>query len=78
MEGKDGIDQQIALDFAKHEADPGNGAISKAIAALYVQKNDYASAIAWYTHAFESGGRVDSALETIIGDLQLRGHAESN
>jgi hypothetical protein len=43
-----------------------------------VQKNDYASAIAWYTHAFESGGRVDSALETIIGDLQLRGHAESN
>jgi tetratricopeptide (TPR) repeat protein len=66
------IDQQINLNFARHEAEPNNGAISKAIAQLYVQKNDYGSAIPWYEHAFEAGGRVDTALEKIIGDLRLR------
>ena len=72
VKSHDAIDEQIAANFAKHEADPTNGAISKAIAALYVQKNDYGSAIPWYAHAFEAGGRIDSALEKIIGDLKLR------
>jgi tetratricopeptide (TPR) repeat protein len=75
VKSHDAINEQIAANFAKHEADPNNGAISKAIAALYVQKNDYASAIPWYQHSFESGGRVDSALEKVIGDLKLK-HAE--
>jgi tetratricopeptide (TPR) repeat protein len=75
VKSQDAIDEQIAINFAKHEADPDNGAISKAIAALYVQKNDYASAIPWYEHAFAAGHRVDSSLEKIIGELKLR-HAE--
>jgi tetratricopeptide (TPR) repeat protein len=75
VKSHDAINEQIAANFTKHEAEPNNGAISKAIAALYVQKNDYALAIPWYQHSFEAGGRVDSALEKIIGDLKLK-HAE--
>jgi len=69
------IDHQINVNFERHQADPHNGAISKEIAALYEQKNDYGSAIPWYEHAYVAGGRVDSALEKKIGDLKLR-HGE--
>ena len=72
VKSQEAITNQIAEYFAKHEADPNNGAISKAIAQLYVQKNDYANAIPWYVHAFEAGGRVDTAIEKIIGDMKLR------
>ena len=70
------IDEQIASLFARHEVNPGDGKISQAIAALWVQKGDYESAILWYEHAFESGGRVDSRLENIINDLKLRARSE--
>jgi tetratricopeptide (TPR) repeat protein len=75
VKSHEAIDAQIAANYAKHEADPTNGAISKAIAQLFVQKNDYGSAIPFYQHAFEMGDRVDSALEKIIGDLKLK-HAD--
>ena len=75
VKSQEAIDEQIAVNFAKHQADPANGAISKAIAQLFVQKNDYGSAIPFYEHAFEAGNRVDSALEKIIGDLKLK-HAD--
>ena len=77
VKSQDAIDRQIAANFAKHEADPTNAAISKAIAALFVQKNDYASAVQWYEHSYEAGNRVDSALEKIIGELKMR-HAEQD
>ena len=75
VKSQEAIDEQIAANYAKHQADPANGAISKAIAQLFVQKNDYGSAIPFYVHAFEAGNRVDSALEKIIGDLKLK-HAD--
>lgn len=75
VKSHEAIDEQIAINFAKHEADPANGAYSKAIAQLFVQKNDYGSAIPFYQHAFEAGNRVDSALEKTIGDLKLK-HAD--
>jgi tetratricopeptide (TPR) repeat protein len=37
-----------------------------------VQKNDLASAIQWYEHAYEAGSRVDSSIEKTIGDLKLK------
>ncbi len=67
-----GIDEQIQVNFQKHEAEPNNPAYSKAIAKLFVEKNDYGSAIPWYQHAFEAGGRIDSSLEKTIGDLKLK------
>lgn len=75
VKSTEAIDEQIAINFAKHQADPTNGAHSKAIAQLFVQKNDYGSAIPFYEHAFEAGNRVDSAMERIIGDLKLK-HAD--
>ena len=75
VKSTDAIDEQIQVNFQRHQAEPTSPLHSKAIAQLYLQKNDYASAIPWYTHAFEAGGKIDSALEKTIGDLRLK-HAE--
>ena len=72
VKSAEGIEEQIALNYQKHEAEPTNPAHSKAIAMLFLQKNDYGSAVQWYEHAFEAGGRVDSSLEKVIGDLRLK------
>lgn len=68
----DAIEEQINLNFQKHEAEPTNPNHSKAIAQLFVQRNDLNSGIQWYEHAFVAGGRTDSSLEKIIGDLKLK------
>jgi tetratricopeptide (TPR) repeat protein len=72
VKSTDAIAEQIQINFKKHEAEPNNPAHSKAIAQLYVQKSDFGSAIPWYEHAFEAGGKIDSALEKSIGDLRLK------
>jgi len=72
VKSADAIEEQIGVNFAKHQADPTNPTYSKAIAHLFLQRNDYASAIQWYEHAFESGGKIDSSLEKVIGDLRLK------
>jgi tetratricopeptide (TPR) repeat protein len=72
VKSADAIEDQIAINFAKHQAEPTNPAHSKAIAQLYIQKNEYGSAIPWFEHAFEAGGRIDSSLEKTIGDLRLK------
>ena len=73
----DDIVQQIAANYAKHEAEP-NVATSTTIGALFVLMQDYTSAINWYEHAFDMGGRVDSTLEKIINGLKLRSNSDSN
>jgi tetratricopeptide (TPR) repeat protein len=72
VKSADAIEDQIAINFQKHQADPTNPTHSKAIAQLFVQRNDYSSAVQWYEHAFEAGGKTDSSLEKTIGDLRLR------
>ncbi len=72
VKSTEAIDSQIAINFAKHQEQPTNPVHSRAIAQLFAQKNDLASAIQWYEHAFEAGNRVDSALEKVIGDLKLK------
>jgi len=72
VKSADAIEDQIAVNFQKHQAEPANPNHSKAIAQLYIQRNDYASAVPWFEHAFEAGGNVDSALEKTIGDLRLK------
>jgi hypothetical protein len=78
MERFEDLDEQIAAQFARHEAEPNNGSISAAIGALWVKKKEYWSAVAWYEHAFEAGGRVDCALEKIIQDLKSRSLADQD
>jgi tetratricopeptide (TPR) repeat protein len=72
VKSNEALDEQIAINYKKHEADPTNPVHSRVIAQLFQQKNDFANAILFYESAFESGNRVDSALEKIIGDLRLR------
>jgi tetratricopeptide (TPR) repeat protein len=72
VKSADAIEEQIALNYQKHEAEPTNPTHSKAIAQLFLQRDDYKSAVQWYEHAFEAGGRIDSSLEKIIGDLRLK------
>ncbi len=72
VKSADAIEQQIALNFQKHQADPNNPLHSKSIAQLFLQKNDYGSAVDWYEHAFAAGGKTDSSLEKTIGDLRLK------
>jgi len=72
VKSAEAIEEQIALCYQRHQAEPTNPAHSKAIAYLFLQKNDYGTAIQWYEHAFEAGKRNDSSLEKIIGDLRLK------
>lgn len=72
VKSTEAIDEQIALNFTKHEAEPNNPVHPRAIAMLFVQKNDLAQAIIWYQYAFDVGGKVDSSLEKTIGDLKLK------
>ena len=72
VKSADAIEEQIAINYEKHQAEPTNPLHSKSIAQLFVQKNDYGNAIPFYQHAFEAGNKVDSALEKIIGDLKLK------
>jgi len=72
VKSADAIEEQIQVNFQKHQAEPNNPLHSKAIAQLYLQRGDHGSAIQWYEHAFVVGGKVDSSLEKTIGDLQLR------
>jgi tetratricopeptide (TPR) repeat protein len=72
VKSSEGIEGQIQVNFEKHQAEPNNSNHSKAIAKLFEQKGDYTSAIQWYEHAFEVGGKIDSSLEKTIGDLKLK------
>ena len=72
VKSTEAIDEQIQINYQKHQAEPTNPAYSKAIAKLFVQKNDYANAIPFYQHAFEVENKIDTSLEKIIGDLKLK------
>ena len=72
QKSSEGIEEQIKVNYQKFQAEPKNPLHSKTIAQLFIQKNDYATAIKWYEHAFEAGGKIDSSLEKVIGDLRLK------
>jgi tetratricopeptide (TPR) repeat protein len=72
VKSHDAIEEQVQLIYKKWQAEPTNPVHSKAIAQLYRDKNDYATAVLWYQEAFKAGGNIDSSLEKIIGDLRLK------
>lgn len=72
VKSAEGIEGQIQVHYKLHQEEPNNPTHSKELARLHVQKNDYATAVLWYQHAFEAGGKIDSSLEKIIGDLKLK------
>ena len=72
VKSEEAIDQQIQVNYAKWQEQPTNPVHSRAIAQLFVQRQNLPSAIEWYQEAFTAGSRMDSALEKIIGDLKLK------
>jgi tetratricopeptide (TPR) repeat protein len=72
VKSKEALDEQIQLNFAKWQEQPTNPVHSRAIARLYEQQSNWASAIEWYEEAFKAGSGVDSSIEKTIGDLKLR------
>jgi tetratricopeptide (TPR) repeat protein len=72
VKSSDAIEDQIQINYQKWQAEPQNPNHSKAIAALYVQRNEFQNAVPWYEEAFRAGGGIDSSLEKTIGDLKLR------
>jgi tetratricopeptide (TPR) repeat protein len=72
VKSSDAIEDQIQYNYQKWQADPKNSIYSKNIAALYVQRNEFANAIPWYEEAFRAGGSTDSSIEKTIGDLKIR------
>jgi tetratricopeptide (TPR) repeat protein len=72
VKSSDAIEDQIKVNFEKHQAEPSNPNYPKAIAALFVSQNNYASAAQWYQYAYDLGEQQDSSLEKTIGDLTLK------
>lgn len=71
------IDQQLAELHQQVEAQPQNVDISRKIAELYEQKEDFGSAIQWFEYAFQLGGGADLALTRKAADLRLRQYDDS-
>jgi tetratricopeptide (TPR) repeat protein len=72
VKSAEAIDAQIQALYVKHQEEPTNPLHSRAIANLFLQKNDYANAILFFQHAFEAGGKIDNAIEKQISDLKLK------
>lgn len=72
VKSDEAIDEQIQVNYAKHQEQPNNPLHARSIAQLYVQKGELASGIQWYEYAFKVGGGIDSAIEKTIGDLKLK------
>jgi len=72
VKSAEGIDAQIQLNYEKWQKEPTNPIHSKVIAQLQRDKGDYATAILWFEEAYKAGGKIDSSLEKIIGDLKLK------
>jgi tetratricopeptide (TPR) repeat protein len=72
VKSAEGIEASIQTQYAKWQAEPTNPLHSRAIAQLYRDKGDYATAIVWYEEAFKAGGKIDSAIDKLIGDLKLK------
>ncbi len=72
VKSSEAIEEQIRINYEKHQADPANPNYPKLIASLCEQKNDFATAVNWYQYAFEVGGKVDSSMEKKVGDLRVK------
>ncbi|MFL6538039.1 MAG: tetratricopeptide repeat protein [Chthoniobacterales bacterium] len=66
------LDQQIALIYAQHEADPQNVDLARRLGVLYEQKDDLETAAAWLRYAAELTHGTDTGLTRKVTDLQMK------
>ena len=72
VKSSDAIEDQIAFNYQKYEAEPNNPNPPKMLGQLYAQQGDLERSIGWYKYAYDVGGKTDSSLDKIIGDLELK------
>lgn len=66
------IDQQLVELYARSEQEPENVDVARRIASLFEQKDEYDSAIWWYSRASELTKGTDPLIVRKITDLQLK------
>ena len=72
------IEEQIQLNYEKHEDEPLNPIYPREIGRLYTQISRFANAIPWFEMAFQAGGEVDSSLKNLINDSRLKAGENSD
>ena len=68
----DSLDQQIAEVYQQHQAEPTSVNHARRLAALYEQKEDFESAIAWYQYTADLTSNTDAAVLRKISDLGMK------
>ena len=66
------LDQQIAETYERHQAEPQNVDFARRLGALYEQKEDFESAIAWFEYAADLTNRSDAGLVRKVSDLGMK------
>ena len=66
------LDQQIAETYERHQAEPQSVDYARRLGALYEQKEDFESAIAWFQYAADLTNRSDAGLVRKVSDLGMR------
>jgi len=68
----DSLEQQISEIYARHEAEPESVDHSRKLGALYEQKEDFESAIAWFQYAADLTNGTDPGLVRKVSDLGMK------
>jgi tetratricopeptide (TPR) repeat protein len=66
------LDQQIAETHTRHIQEPGNLDLTRRLAVLHEQKEDFQTAIIWYQRAADLTGGADAGLVRKVSDLKLK------
>jgi tetratricopeptide (TPR) repeat protein len=66
------LDQQIAETHTRHKQEPANLDLTRRLAALHEQKEDFQTAIMWYQRAADLTGGADAGLVRKVSDLKLK------
>ena len=66
------IDQQLVELYARSELEPENVDVARRIGSLFEQKDEWDSAIWWYSRAFELTKNTDAAIARKVSELQLK------
>ena len=66
------LDQQIAETYERHQAEPQSVDFARRLGALYEQKEDFESAIAWFQYAADLTNRSDAGLVRKVSDLGMK------
>jgi tetratricopeptide (TPR) repeat protein len=66
------LDQQIGEVYAAQQAQPDNVDLARRLGALYEQKSDFESSIAWYQYAADLTKGSDAGLVRKVTDLKMK------